>query len=258
MRKILLSHQKNVRDIGGLTGFNGKKVKEGRIYRGGFLGKLSPEDIEIIKSLHLTDVVDFRGTIEYNARPDYRFEGVNYHNFPTIRNDEELKNKNDFDDSNLLWFLDGTTDGVGHMKRTYKEIVFSEIGQSGLKNFFKLLSKDNIVVYYHCSQGKDRAGLASYLLEIALGVSKEDALNDYLLSNEAMSHKIVKFKEELKDKPFYNEQYEKNLEGVFTAKEEYVIETLALLEEKYGSIERYLKDVLEVDINRLRELYLEH
>ena len=50
MRKIDLSYQKNVRDLGGLVAFNGKKVKEGRIYRGGFLGRVSEDDIPIVDS----------------------------------------------------------------------------------------------------------------------------------------------------------------------------------------------------------------
>ena len=63
--------------------------------------------------------------------------------------------------------------------------------------------------YFHCSQGKDRAGLAAYFLEIALGVSKEDALNDYFLTNEAMEIRIKNLKEQVKNEHFYNKKYEK-------------------------------------------------
>ena len=51
MKKIELSYQKNVRDLGGLVAFNGMKVKEGKIYRGGFLGRVSNDDILKINSL---------------------------------------------------------------------------------------------------------------------------------------------------------------------------------------------------------------
>ena len=58
MREIELYYQKNIRDLGGLVGFKKKKVKSGRIYRGGFLGHVNVEDVKIINSLHLTDIVD--------------------------------------------------------------------------------------------------------------------------------------------------------------------------------------------------------
>ena len=73
MKKIELSYQKNVRDLGGYVGFNGKKVKYGRVYRGGFLGRVSNDDIKKINELRLTDIVDFRSEVEYTDRPDYRF-----------------------------------------------------------------------------------------------------------------------------------------------------------------------------------------
>lgn len=257
MRKIDLSYQKNVRDLGGLVGFSGKKVKEGRIYRGGFLGRVSEKDIEIINSLHLTDIVDFRSSTEFERRPDYQFEGVTFHNYPSMKEDVKAE-KSKTEDSNLLWFLGDNTDGFAHMYNLYPEILLDDAGLKAYTKFFELLvSKDDGVFYFHCSQGKDRAGLAAYLLEIALGVSEKDARSDYLLSNEAMESKIKNLKAMLRNEPFYNKIYEKSLEEVFSAKEEYLDHALEEVNKKYGSIENYIKEALKVDINRLRALYLE-
>lgn len=257
MRKIDLSYQKNVRDLGGLVGFNGKKVKEGRIYRGGFLGRVSEKDIEIINSLHLTDIIDFRGSTEFERRPDYQLDGVTFHNYPSMKEDVKAE-KSKTEDSNLLWFLGDNTDGFAHMYNLYPEILLDDAGLKAYTKFFELLvSKDDGVFYFHCSQGKDRAGLAAYLLEIALGVSEKDARSDYLLSNKAMESKIKNLKAMLRNEPFYNKTYEKALEEVFSAKEEYLDHALEEVNKKYGSIENYIKEVLKVDINRLRALYLE-
>ena len=48
---------------------------------------------------------------------------------------------------------------------------------------FELLLKDDGHVYFHCSAGKDRTG-SVLLIMIALGMSEEDAIDEYLLSNE--------------------------------------------------------------------------
>ena len=257
MRKIILSHQKNIRDLGGLKGYKGKKVKPGRLFRGGFLGRVNEEDIEIINSLHLTDIIDFRSEHEFLNRPDYPFEGVAFHNCVTLINDIK-KDNNATEDSNLLWFLEDDLDGFKHMYNIYPKVAVDPAGIKGYKEFFKLLvSKDDGVFYFHCSQGKDRAGLAAYFLEMALGVSKEDALNDYLLTNEAMEIRIKNLKEMEKSKPYYNKQYEKALDEVFAVDPRYLNHAIEVIEETFGSMDNYLVNILEIDIKRLRKLYLE-
>ena len=257
MRKIVLTHQKNIRDLGGMTGFQGKKVKSGRLYRGGFLGRVTEEDVKVIDSLHLTDIIDFRGEGEFVNRPDYPFEGVEFHNFVAMENDVK-KEDSKTEDSNLLWFLNGSTDGFMHMYNIYPKICLAPAGAKAFRQFFELLvSKNDGVFYFHCSQGKDRAGLAAYFLELALGVSKEDAFDDYMLTNEAMVDKIETLKEQSKNQPYYNEKYEQALVDVFSVNEKYLNHALEVIEEKCGSIDNYLVDVLKIDIDKLRELYLE-
>ena len=257
MRKIHLSFQKNIRDLGGLTGHNGLKVKNGRIYRGGFLGKVSDEDVQIINELHLTDMIDFRSSGDFKNSPDYPFVGVTFHNFPLMKEDLKIENKKG-EDSNLLWFIDKGLDGFSHMYNLYPRLLLEENAIISLRKFFKLLvSKPDGIFYFHCSQGKDRAGLAAYLLEIALGISKETAKEDYLRSNEAMKIRTKYHIEQLCGKDFYNEEYEKALYDVFSAKEEYLNHAIESVEAKYGSIEEYIVNELRVDIPKLRELYLE-
>ena len=257
MRKIILTHQKNIRDLGGLVGFKGKKVKSGRIYRGGFLGRVTEEDIKVIDELHLTDIVDFRSEHEFVNRPDYPFEGVTFHNYVAMVNDIK-KDNNATEDSNLLWFLADDLDGFKHMYNIYPKIALDPAGVEAFQKFFSLLtSKEDGVFYFHCSQGKDRAGLAAYFLEIALGVSKEDAFNDYMLTNEAMNIKIQNLKESEKSKPYYSKRYEEALEKVFSVDPRYLYHALEVIEEKCGSLDNYLVNVLKIDIDKLRKLYLE-
>jgi len=46
-----------------------------------------------------------------------------------------------------------------------------------------LASEENLPLVFHCTHGKDRAGVASAVLLMALGVSEDIAREDYLLSN---------------------------------------------------------------------------
>ena len=256
MKQYELSHQKNIRDLGGLVGDNGKTIKYGLLYRGGSLHKMSKEDIEIVKSFHLTDVIDFRSRDEFKTRPDIRIPGVQYHNFTTF--EHELKTEHrEHDDGNLLWFMDEGSTGYQHLVRTYKELVDTEEGQEAYRNLFKIIMKKGSVTYFHCSQGKDRVGVAAYLIESALGVSIEQIKEDYLLSNVAMDKRIDILVNGVKNKPFYNSDYHQSLLQVFSAKLEYLQEAIDIIDKKYGGVISYLKNVLQVDIKKLREMYLE-
>ena len=256
MKCYELSHQKNIRDLGGLVGINGRLIKGGCLFRGGYFGKVNEDDIKLLESLHLTDVVDFRSSDEFKERPDYRLEGVNYHNFTTFEHEMKQEDKK-YEDGNLLWFIDEGVSGFHHLAKTYRELVDTEEGQQAYRKLFELLLKDEKrVVYFHCSQGKDRAGLAAFFIEMALGVSMKQAKEDYLLSDIAMQKRVDMLVNSVKDKSFYNKEYHQSLLDVFSAKIEYLEEAIDIINKKYGGMEKYLRDVLKVDIEKLRKYYL--
>ena len=256
MRCYELSKQKNIRDLGGLIGQDSKTIKFGRLFRGGAIYKMNEEDEVILKSLHITDIIDFRSKEEFINHPEIQLEGVTYHNLPTFK--EKKKSETDrMEDGNLLWFIDEGNDGYNHLKRTYADLIDTKEGQNAYRNFFKLLMQEDKVFYFHCSQGKDRAGLAAYLIESALGVSMIDIEQDYLLSNIAMEKRLDALVEMVKDKPFYNPMYHQSLLDVFSAKKEYLYEAIDLLNDKYGGVINYLENVLNVDIKAFQKLYLE-
>ena len=257
MKEYELTYQKNIRDLGGLIGYQGMKVKSGRIFRGGFLDKVTPEDEPIVLSFNLTDIVDFRGEDEVHNRPDYFIPGVSYHNFPVIEEKVDKKHSHEAD-GNLLWFVENMKTGREHMLEIYKETVSSPKGIEAYSNFFKVLMKDDKrVTYFHCSQGKDRAGLAAFLIEIALGVDLEVAKEDYLRSNKAMGKRVDRLIEQVKNKSFFDERYRQSLYEVFSAHIDYLEEAIKAMESQGKTIIGYIKNVLGVDIDKFRELYLE-
>ena len=256
MKRYELSHQKNIRDLGGLVTFDGRHIKYGRLYRGGLLATVNKEDIEIINSFHLTDIVDFRGEDEYLYRPDYHFKNVSFHNLPVLHENVKKEDRNK-DDGNLLWFVGDHTSGFEHLLNCYRGFVRDEESIAAYTKFFELLLQEDKVTYFHCSQGKDRAGFAAYLIEIALGVSIKDAKEDYLLTNIAMEKRVDTLLNSVLYKPFYNEQYHQDLLDVFSAKIEYLNESIRLMDELYGGTMNFIINILHVDVDRLKRLYLE-
>ena len=217
---------------------------------------MNDEDIEVLNSFHLTDIVDFRGDDEFLYRPDVRLNNVKYHNFPSLHEQVKEADRNK-DDGNLLWFVGDHTSGFEHLKHCYHDFVVEKTPVEAYRNFFKLLQEEGKTVYFHCSQGKDRAGFAAYVLERCLGVSEDDALDDYMLTNIAMDKRVDALIESVKDKPFYNESYREDLIDVFSAKLAYIEESIHMMDELYGGVIEFAELALGVDIEKLKALYLE-
>ena len=259
MKTYELSKPKNIRELGGLTVKDGRHIKYGKLFRGGSLIRLTEEDVDIVKSFHLTDIIDFRSESEFLSLPDYQLEGVRMHNVPVLpkSTDDEARKRIKSADGNLLWFLEDQTSGFEHLRKVYREFVTTKEGVYAFSKFFEIISQENVVTYFHCSQGKDRTGFAAYLFEIALGVSEQDALEDYLLSNVAMEKRAEALLRSVEYKPFYNEEYKKNLTDVFSTKVEYIQSAIDAMNELYGSTIGFITKGLGVNIDRLKDLYLD-
>ena len=60
------------------------------------------------------------------------------------------------------------------------------------KEFIKiLLNSDNNPVIFHCSAGKDRTGIASFIIQRILNSSMELIYKNYLLSNKLLTTKAA-------------------------------------------------------------------
>ena len=70
------------------------------------------------------------------------------------------------------------------MSETTKHILLVEEQTENYAMFYdQLCNESNYPITFNCFLGKDQAGIATYFLLLALGVTSEVAEKDYLLSN---------------------------------------------------------------------------
>ena len=257
MQVINLTHIFNTRDLGGLKTKDGKTIKNNCLIRSGLLKRLTDKDIELLKSHNLKTVIDFRSENEFINRPDVKIEGVTYLNFPALKK-HNLPNKNDnkHSDSNLLQLVDKEEGGVKLMLNTYRELVTTKEGIKAYQNFFNTLLEYEGAFLWHCSQGKDRAGLAAFFLEYILGVSLEDCINDYLYTNIAMEIKIKELTPIVLKQSNNDHSLLPILRDVFEAKIEYLNESINTINNNYGSLDNFIINILKVDVNKLKDKFL--
>ncbi|NDV46431.1 tyrosine-protein phosphatase [Paludibacter sp. 221] len=228
----------NFRDIGGLKTKDGKYVKWGKILRSDDLSTLTDSDLVYLQSIPVRTVIDFRSQSEIDMAKDKLLETVTLYRNLNIEPGNIMA-------SNLEFDVD-TVDFDQLMLEMNRALVGDSMSIVRYTEFFHLLQNEDVIpLMYHCSAGKDRTGMATALILFSLGVDEGAILNDYLLSAEYLKDKYAKYVE------FYP-----NIEPLMTVKPEFLQAGIDKIKEDYGSVENYLTDVLKVDLNKMKKMFL--
>ncbi|MDE7401162.1 MAG: tyrosine-protein phosphatase [Clostridia bacterium] len=263
VRKMQAKKLFNTRDLGGLPAADGKKIKHGKLLRSGKLSKLPKKTVDKLKRLGVTTVVDLRIFTEIEEHPDTLWEGVNYVHLPLlctatpgITREKSMKHTMVVESKRIKSEF-GT--GENYMEQMYRSILLSEEPQQHLKTFLRLVIDNDGAILWHCSSGKDRAGIVAMLIESLLGVSEEVILADYTASSRFLRGKFLRNKLGLVIAPC-SIRLKKLLKAFMDVKPQFLTTAMNAAKEQYGSIENYCKQVLGVtdqDIETLKSKYLE-
>lgn len=251
---------RNFRELGGYRAADGRHVKYGLLYRGGNLDTLtSPADRAKLQGLGLKVILDLRSAGESAAHPDPAVPGAQYQRVCGMRNADG--SEMDFSGQGierLRQEKDAYERSVGHpvhdfywFSALYQEMPFKNPAYHAL---FDLLEQHRVPLLFHCSCGKDRTGIGAMLVLLALGVSRADALADYMLTNVYRREIIDAF---LADKPADEHDLLLPVEGV---SESMGAGAIDIILQRYPSYEAYFADEYGLDAARLaalRDYYLE-
>lgn len=157
-RVLTVEGAANVRDVGGWKTVDGRRIKQGLMYRG----------------------TELDGAVNalYSVTP----AGVNTLLAELgIRRDMDLRFKED-----NVTGRDALGAAVAHEYYgipMYSDIFLPE-GKTAIRAVFAdLANPSNYPVYLHCTYGMDRTGTVCYVLGALLGMTEEDVLRDYQLSS---------------------------------------------------------------------------
>lgn len=227
----------NFRDLGGFRTTEGRYVKWGKIIRSDDLYHLTVSDLRYLSSLPLTSIVDFRSEQEMNMAPDKHPETTTgYYPFPIAPGTL----------SDVMNVPADADQGIHAMKAVNVMLVSDSLSKQRYKDYFALLqSEKDVPLLFHCSAGKDRTGMAAALTLFALGVDKETIMEDYLASNIYLEDKYSK----------YTHLYPA-LKPLFEVNAEYIRSGIQWIRNEHGTVENYLTKELDVDIDKLKEMYL--
>lgn len=263
IRKLQLRKLFNTRDLGGMPAGDGMAIKHGKLIRSGKLYKLPDKTITKLKNKGVNLVIDLRIFTEREEYPDTVIDGVEYIHLPILCTAtpgitrEKSMSKTMAIEARRLKDEFGTADN--YMVAMYKMVLFSEEPVNLLKDCLRLIIDNDGCVLWHCSGGKDRAGLVAMLVESLLGVDEKLIVDDYVASHRFQHRKFFWNKVGLMIAPLVP-RFKHILIGMMAAKPRYITDTINEVKAQYGSVLNYCKERLDItdeDIARMREKYLE-
>jgi protein-tyrosine phosphatase len=167
----------NFRDLGGYDAA-GRRVRWNRLYRSGTTHTMTDDDLALLASRGIRYAYDLRSNGERRRHPnrlssieaiDYRF--LDHEHIP----------------GDLTRALRDATTLPGHsrsmMISLYERLPYDF--RDAYRELFTHLANDELPLVFNCAAGKDRTGVAAALILIALGVSRDEVFEDYLLTERS-------------------------------------------------------------------------
>lgn len=256
---IGITSGRNFRELGGYQTLSGKTIRKHKLLRTGNLADLSPFDLDFLTEYGVKYVIDFRSEEEVKRQPDRIPQGAKYIYDPVFSEDltNSSKSINDLERQ-----ADLSADfGFNHMLYAYEDMVQSEHAQKAYRKFFQILLQNTApqqAVIFHCTAGKDRTGFGALLILTALGVPLKTIRKDYLFTNQVIKDFVAGMIKRAKDKGD-NQNVITSVHDIQSVQPAYIDHTLKILNDQYGSINNYLRQVIGLsasDLLKLRRIYL--
>jgi protein-tyrosine phosphatase len=214
----------NFRDLGGHRADDGRTVRRGRVYRSDSLHHLSDADVDhVAQALGLSTAIDLRTDHEVSrhGRGGLADRGVRFLSFSTGDRAEPSDGLAVWRDRPLaefyVWMLERGAAAYG--------------GALGA-----LAEPGNHPAAIFCMAGKDRTGLCSALLLALLGVPDAEVAADYALTGKVSE--AVRARDR-RDDPDFISVVEMLPPEILRAPAAAMVGTLALVRERWGSIDGY-------------------
>lgn len=262
-RQIKNDKVPNLRDLGGMIGADGRRIRSGLLLRSEQLYNASQQDIALLEALPLKKIVDFRNPKEAAEKPDPEMAGCVNRNLSIIdesslvswEQDKSAQGQKDMDK-----LKDDPDSGAKGMREVYRNFIRMPFSRAQYARFLReILDTEDGAVLWHCTLGKDRCGWGSVLVQSLLGVSREAIIADYMYTNVCLKDEIAGMMAMLR-KITANTNVGGAGSALVEAREEYIMAAFEEADKQYGSMDAYLEEGLGVDAEmrkRFRERFLE-
>ena len=257
----------NARDLGGYPAAGGKTVRHGLLLRSASLAEAKEKDLSYLSGIPVGTVVDFRMDFELRGKEDKVIPGARYVRLPVNSSgidvaDEdakELSRHKSFDIRKFIMIAAFNKRAQKIAHEMYPIMVTDEDCQKQFAAFLQMVVHADSAILFHCTQGKDRAGLASAYILSALGVDRETIIKDFDATNAIYAKDVKRLSRRVRFLGGKDKEIE-TVKAFIGANTDNFIKVLDLIDSEYGSMLNYIQGPLGLsdnDILRLKERYLQ-
>ena len=257
----------NARDLGGYPAAGGKTVRHGLLLRSASLAEAKEKGLSYLSGIPVGTVVDFRMDFELRGKEDKMIPGARYVRLPVNSSgidvaDEdakELSRHKSFDIRKFIMIAAFNKRAQKIAHEMYPIMVTDEDCQKQFAAFLQMAVHADSAILFHCTQGKDRAGLASAFILSALGVDRETIIKDFDATNAIYAKDVKRLSRRVRFLGGKDKEIE-TVKAFIGANTDNFIKALDLIDSEYGSMLKYIQGPLGLsddDIQRLKERYLQ-
>ena len=241
----------NARDLGGYTLPDGQMVRDGLLIRSAHLADATNADIAYLQGLGTVKVIDFRREEEKVGKADKEIPGALNISLPidatgamaSNATEEERKKfggKKKFDIRKFIVMAAFNEKAQTVAREMYPTLLFHPDCQKQFAVFMQeLVNTPDGAILFHCSQGKDRTGIASALILAALGADRETIVKDFDATNQVYEKDVKKYTRRVKNLGGKEEEIAV-VKAFMGANTDNFVKALDTLEARYGSLKGYL------------------
>ena len=232
----------NLRDLGGMRTTDGRSLRRGRVYRSDDPHLATEADVEALRALGISTVIDLRLDEEVGVRGSAVWEALNV---VPVRCSTLTKPPVPAD---LARYIDPDFIRVEYFSMLGTEEVAHRLWRA-------LADAGDRPRLIHCASGRDRTAIVVALLLEALGVDREHVLDDYAASATGMVRLLAHLDEHLPEAAAMSEG---NRHSFVRTPRECMAAFLDAMDERWGSPVQYLEKLgVGAELERLRADLLE-
>lgn len=233
----------NFRDVAGagLALPDGRTMATGVVYRSGKLVDLSASDRAKLVDAGLARVLDLRTPGVAKASPDPVIKGAKYHliNLFAAKKTPRPPRRS-------------VAAAKAYMRSLNVGFVAKASQRERVARTLSLIASSSGPVIVHCTEGKDRTGWISAILQLSVGASEADVRAEYLKSNTHRADLIAKRYRTTKARSGLKAAQVERARLKVDAS--YLDAGLKELKRRYGSIDGYLTRGLKLDATTIAKL----
>ncbi len=227
----------------------GSKMKKNLLFRCAKLSTLSDRDISVLENLNPHAIIDFRDPKEIIKAPDNLSAKLlkKYINLPISASTLSRMATQKKIDGDSVESYEKVMEDSYRMYINNHKVVWTK--------FFEILLKSKkLPIIFHCSAGKDRTGIASFMIQSIFKNPMDLIFENYLISNDLLTIKAATA-EQSTNSPNQDSLVTKNMLCTLgKVQQSYLNAAIDEIDKKYSSLENYFISQLGLKVNDIQKL----